>query len=82
VILILQTVTKVTPLRIALSNQLQFLISPPAFNLLFSRDRTKNITERLNINQHVDLIAIGKAFDQSIPMLLNSSADIAGESDI
>ena len=79
---ILQAVAKVAPVWVTLSNQSQLLISPPAFDLLFSCNRRKDVAERFNINQRVNLIAMGKTFYQSGLVLTDSFADIVGESDI
>jgi len=75
---ILQSITKVTPIWIVLSNQFQFLVASPAFYLLFSFNRRKDISERLNIDQRVYLVAMCKAFDQSNLVLPDSSPDIIG----
>lgn len=52
------------------------------FDLFFSCNRRKGIVERFNINQRVDLVAMGKSFDQSGFVFPDSFADIVGESDI
>jgi len=62
-ILITQAITKVMPVGVDLSDQSQFLIAPPVLNLLFSFNSTKDAAERLNVNQRVDLVMMGKTFD-------------------
>ncbi len=78
--LILPAVTEVAPVRVLLSNQPQFLLSPPTLELLLSCDRGRNVTKGLNVNQCVDVVAIAEAFDK--PVLPNSSLDIVGQPDI
>ena len=70
------------PVGVVLSNQFQFLIASPAFYLLFSLNCRKDIAERFDINQCIDLVAVGKAFDQSGFVLPNSSVYIIGDPDI
>jgi hypothetical protein len=79
---ILQAITKVTPVGVALSNQLQFLISPPVLYLFFPRNPRKDIAERFNMNKRVDFVPMCKAFDQSGSVLPNSSSDIVGYPDV
>jgi len=52
------------------------------FDLFFSFICRKDISERFNINQRVNLIMMGKTFDQSGLMFPDSFADIVCEPNI
>lgn len=80
--LTLQTIAKVTPVGIGLSNQFQFLIPPPVFDLFFSFNSRKGIVERFNINQRIHLVTVGKTFNQSGFVFPDSSLNIIGYPDI
>ena len=80
--LILPAITEVAPVRVLLSNQPQFLLSPPTLELLLSCDRGRNVTKGLNVNQCVDVVAIAEAFDKPVLVFPNFSLDIVGQLDI
>lgn len=79
---IIPAVTEVSPVGILTGNQLEFLFSSPMFNLLFACNCRMYISEGFDIDEHVDFIAMSKAFDKSRFVLIHSSFNVVCDTDI
>jgi hypothetical protein len=70
------------PMRIALGEQLDFLLPAPFLNPLFALGRYLGIAVRFKIDQAIDLVPFRETVEQSGFVLRHSLSQIVGEAHI
>ena len=73
---------EVLPARIGFFDQRNFLFAPPAFELLFPADRVQNVAEGLIVDQAMDFIFFGKAFNGIHLVLRDATINVASDANI
>lgn len=68
------------PPRVEASNQPELLRSRPAFDPLLALDRRVPIVGFLVIHQLVDVVALGKPFDEPVSVLVDAALETGGAS--
>ena len=68
---------QVTPIWIHRLDEFYFLAASPAFDLFFTIDRSVGVEEALVVSQLSQVVATGKAFDDFIIVLPDSSRQVA-----
>ena len=75
-------VPEVIPRWVPFLDQVDFPASTPFFQRLLTGNRRCRVVMRLVVNQVTNKIALGEAFDQRFPMLINSTRQITSDTNV
>jgi len=79
---IVPAVAEITPLRIFLFDQTQFLFAAPVLDLLFSGDAVRRIIEGFKINKRFHVVTIRESLGLTGLVFMDSPTDVVCESDV
>ena len=77
-----QTLVEIVPLRVDGLNQLDLPLPLPVFDLLFAPDGLFDRCAGIKPDQRVHAVLLGEAFDQIIPVLIDTSHEIVCDAHI
>ena len=67
-----QLTSQVPPSWVAFFDQIDLPSPAPILDLLLTKDRLVHGAEHLEMDEHVDVVSLGKALKRAVPMLSNS----------
>jgi hypothetical protein len=73
---------QVIPLWVEGANQGEFFLSGPAFELLFAGNGSIYVVGLFEVDEAVEVITSGEAFDQFLFVLRDTASEIAGYADV
>jgi hypothetical protein len=77
-----QAVVKIIPVRVLCENELDLPGARPVLYQLFALNRQANVIVALDIDQPLQPVPLGEAFEHSLAMLPNPACEIARYPDI
>src|SRR5262249_21812594 len=75
-------VVEITPVRIHRENEIDLPLARPVLDVLFPLDCSGGRVVALIVNQHLNSVAVGEAWDQAFPVLKGRTHQIIGDADV